>query len=106
MARGDVETISKDGQWVNRVEGEEELSQGYASKEEAIEEGRRLAAATLSQHTVRDEPATGVVTDEQEPGEDSTPAVSPSDGTDDDESDDDEADDDEADDVIEVEDLP
>jgi|GEM_PF-1226716 len=67
MARGDVETISKNGQWVNRVEGEEELSQGYASKEEALEEGAKLAAQTGAQHTVRDAPATGVVTDEQEP---------------------------------------
>ena len=46
MARGDVETVSKNGQWVNRVEGEAELSQGYASKEEAVEEGARLAAET------------------------------------------------------------
>ena len=82
MARGDVETISKNGQWVNRVEGEEELSQGYASKEEAVEEGARLAAETGTQHTVRDAPATGVVTDEQETDEGSE------------------------DDVIEVEDLP
>lgn len=69
MARGDVETISKNGQWVNRVEGEEELSQGYASKEEALEEGARLAGETGAQHTLRDAPATGVVTDEQEPDE-------------------------------------
>src|SRR5690606_14739539 len=39
MAHGDVETVSKNGQWVNRVEGEAELSQGYASREEAVEEG-------------------------------------------------------------------
>lgn len=83
MARGDVETISKNGQWVNRVEGEEEFSQGYASKEEAIEEGARLAAETGAQHMVRDAPATGAVTDEQETDRDGGP-----------------------DDVIEVEDLP
>lgn len=84
MARGDVETISKNGQWVNRVEGEAELSQGYASKEEAIEEGARLAAETGARHTVHDAPATGVVTDEQES----------------------DADEDSGDDVIDVEDLP
>ncbi|MEV7632714.1 DUF2188 domain-containing protein [Microbacterium sp. NPDC089318] len=65
MARGDVETLSKNGQWVNRVEGEEELSQGYASKEEAIEEGRRRAEASGTRHTVQDADPTGVVTDEQ-----------------------------------------
>lgn len=83
MARGDVETISKNGQWVNRVDGEAEFSQGYASKEEAIEEGARLAAETGAHHTVRDAPATGVVTDEQETDRDGGP-----------------------DDVIDVEDLP
>jgi len=84
MARGDVETVSKNGQWVNRVEGEAELSQGYASKEEAVEEGARLAAETGARHTVRDAPATGVVTDEQESDEGESSG----------------------DDVIDVEDLP
>jgi hypothetical protein len=93
MARGDVETLSKHGQWVNRVEGEEELSQGYASKEEAIEEGRRLAEATGSAHTVRDAQPTGVVTDEQDPEDEraAREARSEADGPDD---------------VIEVENLP
>ncbi|MDQ0614723.1 hypothetical protein QF046_002364 [Microbacterium sp. W4I4] len=95
MTRGDVETLSKHGQWVNRVEGEEELSQGYASKEEAIEEGRRLAEATGSMHTVRDAQPTGVVTDEQDPERMARERRSGSDG-----------DADGADDVIAVEDLP
>jgi len=90
MARGDVETVSKNGQWVNRVEGEAELSQGYASKEEAIEEGARLAAETGARHTVRDAPPTGVVTDEQDSGEGQDSGESQDSG----------------DDVIEVEDLP
>ncbi|MDT0157869.1 DUF2188 domain-containing protein [Microbacterium sp. ARD32] len=69
MALGDVETLSKNGQWVNRVEGEDELSQGYASKEEAVEEGRRLALAAGTVHTVDDAPPTGVITDQQDAGE-------------------------------------
>ena len=40
MTDGDVETRSKRGQWVNRVVGEEDLSQSYSSREEAIEAGR------------------------------------------------------------------
>ena len=65
MAHGDVETVSKRGQWVNRVEGEEELSQGFASREEAIEEGRRLAEASGTAHRVVPSASTGVATDEQ-----------------------------------------
>ncbi|WP_336644672.1 DUF2188 domain-containing protein [Microbacterium sp. USHLN186] len=67
MAHGDIETLSKNGQWVNRVEGEEQLSQGYASKEEAVEEGRRRAAENGTRHSVREAAPTGVVTDEQNP---------------------------------------
>ncbi|MFD5225967.1 DUF2188 domain-containing protein [Microbacterium sp. NPDC058342] len=78
---GDVVTMSKRGQWVNRVEGEEELSQGYATKEEAVDAGRRLAEEAGTRHRVLDAEPTGVVTDEQ-----------------------DAADEDEG--VIEVEDLP
>ena len=85
MARGDVETMSKHGQWVNRVEGEEELSQGYASKDEAIEEGRALAERTGGRHRLRDEPATGVATDEQSAADAAAP---------------------EGDDRIDLEDLP
>ena len=66
MARGDFETLSKHGQRVNRVEGEEELSQGYASKDEAIQEGRRLANEHGTRHTLRDAEPIGVVTDEQD----------------------------------------
>jgi len=80
---GDVVTMSKRGQWVNRVEGEEELSQGYATKEEAVDAGRRMAEEAGTRHHVIDAEPTGVVTDEQD------------------------ADDaDRDDDVIDVEDLP
>ncbi|WP_309127068.1 DUF2188 domain-containing protein [Microbacterium sp.] len=66
---GDVVTMSKRGQWVNRVEGEEELSQGYATKEEAIDAGRRMAEESGTRHRVVDAEPTGVVTDEQVEGE-------------------------------------
>ncbi|MDQ0895016.1 DUF2188 domain-containing protein [Agromyces ramosus] len=64
MAEGDVETRSNRGQWENRVEGEPERSQSYASRDEAIEEGRRLAEELGTEHTVIDSEPTGVITDE------------------------------------------
>jgi hypothetical protein len=64
MAEGDVETRSNRGQWENRVEGEPERSRSYASRDEAIEEGRRLAEELGSTHTVIDSEPTGVITDE------------------------------------------
>ena len=64
MADGDVETVSKRGQWVNRVVGEPELSESYTSRDEAVEAGEDLAAERGTQHTVVDSEPTGVITDE------------------------------------------
>jgi hypothetical protein len=66
MAEGDVETRSNRGQWENRVEGSPELSQSFASRDEAIDAGRQLAAAIGSRHTVIDAEPTGAITDEDE----------------------------------------
>ncbi|MFM9917989.1 DUF2188 domain-containing protein [Lacisediminihabitans sp. H27-G8] len=66
MTKGDVETMDKDGQWVNRVIGEPERSESYTSKEEAIEEGQALADQLGTTHTVRPAVATGDITDPQE----------------------------------------
>lgn len=66
MAEGDVETIDKQGQWVNRVVGSNEMSTSYSSKEEALEAGRSLAEQLGSRHIVVESESTGVITD---PGE-------------------------------------
>jgi hypothetical protein len=66
MPNGDVETIDKGGQWVNRVIGEPERSESYSSKEEAIEEGEALAKELGSTHSVVESDATGDITDAQE----------------------------------------
>ena len=66
MTNGDVETIDKGGQWVNRVIGEPERSESYSSKEEAIEEGQGLADQLGTTHTVRSSVPTGDITDPQE----------------------------------------
>ncbi|MBK4346928.1 DUF2188 domain-containing protein [Lacisediminihabitans changchengi] len=63
MADGDVETIDKNGQWVNRVIGAPELSESFSSKIEAIDAGRSLAEELGSTHTVRESDPTGVITD-------------------------------------------
>jgi hypothetical protein len=66
MPNGDVETIDKRGQWVNRVVGDPEESQSYSSREEAIEEGEALAKKLGTTHTVVESDPTGVITDEAE----------------------------------------
>ena len=62
---GDVITMSKRGQWVNRVVGSDELSQSFRSREEAEDAGRSLAAQLGSNHFVMDSEETGVITDEE-----------------------------------------
>jgi hypothetical protein len=66
MADGDVETIDKGGQWVNRVIGEPERSESYSSKAEAIEEGEALAKELGTTHSVVESAPTGDITDEDE----------------------------------------
>jgi hypothetical protein len=65
MRDGDVITVSKRGQWVNRVIGGEELSESFASRDEAVDAGRSLALQLGSQHVVVESEPTGVITDEQ-----------------------------------------
>lgn len=60
---GDIETLDKRGQWVNRVIGHEEISESFSSREEAIEEGQKLAAQLGSHHIVRPAEPEGVITD-------------------------------------------
>ncbi|MEJ3404623.1 DUF2188 domain-containing protein [Rathayibacter sp. YIM 133350] len=70
MAEGDVQTRDNRGQWENSVEGRPELSQSYASRDEAVEAGRELAASLGSKHVVTESEPTGVITDEDPASED------------------------------------
>ena len=63
MAHGDVETMDKWGQWVNRVVGDEERSQSFSGKQEAIDAGKALAEELGTNHIVHDAESTGVITD-------------------------------------------
>jgi hypothetical protein len=65
MDDGDVITMSKRGQWVNRVVGGEELSQSFRSRDEAVDAGRSLAAQLGSRHVVVESEESGVITDEE-----------------------------------------
>ena len=64
MNEGDVITMSKRGQWVNRVIGGEELSESFRSRDEAVDAGRSLALQLGSTHVVVESEETGVITDE------------------------------------------
>ncbi|KZE88823.1 MULTISPECIES: DUF2188 domain-containing protein [unclassified Agromyces] len=70
MAEGDVETMSKRGQWVNRVIGEPERSRSFRTRDEAIDAGRELAASLGTEHRIIPAEETGVITDEDEAGAD------------------------------------
>ena len=66
MPDGDVETMDKGGQWVNRVIGGPELSESFSSRDEAIAAGRTLAEELGTVHTVRESVPTGDITDQGE----------------------------------------
>jgi hypothetical protein len=51
MARGWVHTVHKGGIWVNEIEGEGQLS-SHATKEEAVEAGRREAIYRSTEHVI------------------------------------------------------
>lgn len=67
MAITSVVTRSKNGQWVNEVDGAPELSRSYTSRDEAIEEGEALASEHRVPHTVEDSEPTGTITDGGDP---------------------------------------
>ncbi|WP_345800022.1 DUF2188 domain-containing protein [Microbacterium sp. AZCO] len=66
MSARDVETFSNRGQWVMRVEDEPSLSQSFASRDEAVEAGERLAERLGTTHRVRESEPEGSITDEQD----------------------------------------
>lgn len=91
MATGDVTTRSKNGQWVNEIEGSREQSRSFSSREEAIAAGNEYAAAHRVRHDVHDSEPTGSIVDGGAPDEpdavsgDDTDAGSPLPDTTDDE---------------------
>lgn len=70
MSHLDIVTRDKQGQWVNEVEGANELSRSFSSREEAVTAGREFAAQHGSRHSVEDAQPTGVITDGGAPDDD------------------------------------
>lgn len=64
-----VVTRSKNGQWVNEVEGAPELARSFSSRDEAIEEGEALAAEHGARHDVEESEPTGTIVDGGAPGD-------------------------------------
>ena len=54
MADGYVHTVYKDGEWVNEIEGGDEVSR-HATKDEAVERGRELARERQTEHVIHNQ---------------------------------------------------
>ena len=63
MSHLDVVTRDKQGQWVNEVEGANEFSRSFSSREEAVAAGVEFAREHGSRHTVEESDPSGVITD-------------------------------------------
>ena len=67
MAITSIATRSKNGQWVNEVEGAPELSRSYTSRDEAIEEGEAPASDHGARQETEESEPTGTITDGGDP---------------------------------------
>ena len=54
MPRGDIETLHHDGKWHNVVEGTDQVSEPFDTKDEAVAEGRAMAQDLEVEHVVKD----------------------------------------------------
>jgi hypothetical protein len=57
VADGYVHTVYKDGEWVNEIEGGDEVSR-HATKDEAVERGRELARQRQTEHVIHNQDGT------------------------------------------------
>ncbi len=53
MPHGDVETVHANGAWHNVIEGTDQVSEAFATKEEAAAEGRAMAQDLKVEHIVK-----------------------------------------------------
>lgn len=53
MPTGDVETFHKDGRWYNAVEGTDQVSEPFDTKEQAQAEGREMARELKVEHIIK-----------------------------------------------------
>lgn len=53
MPAGDVATFHKDGRWYNAVEGTDQVSEPFNTKEQAQVEGREMAIELKVEHIIK-----------------------------------------------------
>jgi uncharacterized protein DUF2188 len=53
MAAGDIETYHEDGQWKNKVQGNEQASSTHGTKDEAVAKGRDMAESAKVEHVIK-----------------------------------------------------
>lgn len=53
MAKGDIDTYHEDGQWKNKVEGNQRASSTHDTKKEAQEAGREMARDRKVEHVIK-----------------------------------------------------
>lgn len=63
MTDGDVTTRSKNGQWINHIEGEPQNSRSFSSREEAVIAGASFASERGTRHVVEEAEPTGGIGD-------------------------------------------
>ena len=54
MPQGDIETVFVDGRWHNAVTGTDQVSEPFATQEEAAAEGREMARELGVEHVVKE----------------------------------------------------
>lgn len=55
MPRGDVETYHQNGEWLNKIEGEDQPFSRSGTKSAAVETGRDAAQTRKVEHIIKDE---------------------------------------------------
>lgn len=53
MPTGDVETVHSNGKWHNAIEGTDQVSEEFDTKEEAVREGRAMARDLKVEHIIK-----------------------------------------------------
>jgi hypothetical protein len=68
MADGFIHTTYKDGEWINKIEGGEQVSGPHATKEEAVQAGRERARQDRTEHVIHNQD--GIVSERSSYGND------------------------------------
>jgi hypothetical protein len=53
MPQGDVATFHKDGAWYNAIEGTDQVSEPFDTKDQAVADGRAMAREAKVEHVIK-----------------------------------------------------